>query len=41
MPCNYCPVKREAAVSTKDWSAYTRQKADVVAAILTSAGEPD
>ncbi|WP_162150834.1 GrpB family protein [Paenarthrobacter nicotinovorans] len=37
----YLNVKREAAVSTKDWSSYTKQKADVVAAILKSAGEPD
>jgi GrpB-like predicted nucleotidyltransferase (UPF0157 family) len=37
----YLNVKRDAAVSTKDWGAYTRHKADVVAAILKSAGEPD
>ena len=37
----YLSVKREAAARTKDWGAYTAHKADVVAAILKSAGGPD
>jgi dephospho-CoA kinase len=37
----YLRVKREAAAGTNDWGAYTAHKADVVAAILESAGGPD
>ena len=37
----YLSVKREAAARTGDWGAYTAHKADVVAAILESAGYPD
>jgi len=37
----YLSVKREAAARTKDWGAYTAHKADVVAAILKSAGGLD
>jgi hypothetical protein len=34
-------AKREAAARIGDWGAYTAHKADVVAAILESAGYPD